>query len=149
MLTPSFPVRSPASAMARTSSRSTSSGSAISGAKPPSSPSPVDSFRSASSRRSAAYTSAPARTASAIDDAPSGATINSWMSSSFGACTPPLRTLKCGTGRHGVTPSGVSQRHSGAPVEAASARASAIDTPTMAFAPSLFLPGVPSRSIMA
>ena len=32
---------------------------------------------------------------------------------SFGACTPPLSTLKCGTGSDGVTPSGASHCHSG------------------------------------
>ena len=149
MLIPSLPARYPASAMAPVSSRRTSSGSLISGANPPSSPSPVDSLRSASSRRRAAYTSAPARTASAMDGAPSGAIMNSWKSSSLGACTPPFSTLKCGTGRDGETPSGVSHCHSGTPAEAASARASAMDTPTRAFAPSLLLSGVPSRSIMA
>ena len=135
--------------MAPASSRSTSSGSLTSGANPPSSPSPVDSLRSVSSWRRAAYTSAPARTASAMDGAPSGATMNSWKSSSLGAWAPPLSTLKCGTGRDGETPSGVSQCHSGTPAEAASARASAMDTPTSALAPSLLLSGVPSRSIMA
>ena len=75
--------------------------------------------------------------------------MNSWKSRSFGACTPPLSTLKCGTGSDGVTPSGVSHRHSGIFAEAASARASAIETPTVALAPSLLLFGVPSRSIIA
>ena len=60
-----------------------------------------------------------------------------------------MSTLKCGTGSDGVTPSGVSHCHSGIPAEAASARASAIDVPTVALAPSLLLFGVPSRSIMA
>ena len=75
--------------------------------------------------------------------------MNSWKSSGLGACTPPLSTLKCGTGRDGVTPSGVSHCHSGTPAEAASARASAIEVPTVALAPSLLLFAVPSRSIMA
>ena len=75
--------------------------------------------------------------------------MNSWKSSGLGACTPPLSTLKCGTGSEGVTPSGVSHCHSGAPAEAASARARAIEAPTVALAPSLPLFGVPSRSIMA
>ena len=75
--------------------------------------------------------------------------MNSWKSSAFGACTPPLSTLKCGTGSDGVTPSGVSHCHSGIPAEAASARASAIEVPTVALAPSLLLFAVPSRSIMA
>src|SRR5512146_1775870 len=65
--------------------------------------------------------------------------MNSWKSSELGACTPPLRTLKCGTGSDGVTPSGVSHRHSGTPAESARARASAIEVPTVALAPSLLL----------
>jgi hypothetical protein len=64
---------------------------------------------------------ASARTASAIVGAPTGAIMNSWKSSGFGAWTPPLSTLKCGTGSDGVTPSGVSYFHSGAPAEAARA----------------------------
>ena len=42
--------------------------------------------------------SRPARSASRNDGAPSGATMNSWKSSAFCACAPPLITLKCGTG---------------------------------------------------
>ena len=75
--------------------------------------------------------------------------MNSWKSSSFGACTPPLSTLKCGTGSDGATPSGASHCHSGTFADAASALASAIDTPTVALAPSLLLFGVPSRLIIA
>ena len=81
--------------------------------------------------------------------APIGATMNSWKSSLFGACTPPLRTLKCGTGSRGVTPAGLRERHSGTPAEAAIARAAAIDTPTMALAPSRALFSVPSSLISA
>ena len=84
-----------------------------------------------------------------MDGAPSGATMNSWKSSELGACTPPLSTLKCGTGREAVTPSGLIHCHSGVLAEAASARASAIELPTVALAPSLLLLAVPSRSIMA
>src|SRR5437764_8441138 len=75
--------------------------------------------------------------------------MNSWKSSELGACTPPLSTLKCGTGSDGDTPSGVIHCHSGIPAEAASARASAIEVPTVALAPSRPLFVVPSRSIMA
>ena len=75
--------------------------------------------------------------------------MNSWKSSELGACTPPLSTLKCGTGSEGGTPSGVIHCHSGIPAEAASARASAIEVPTVALAPSRLLFAVPSRSIMA
>src|SRR5690348_9739937 len=75
--------------------------------------------------------------------------MNSWKSSELGACTPPLSTLKCGTGREGWTPTGVIHCHSGRPAEAASARASAIEVPTVALAPSRLLFAVPSRPIMA
>ena len=72
--------------------------------------------------------------------------MNSWKSSSFGACIPPLTTLKWGTGSRGAL-SATRLRHSGWPVAAATARAAAIDTPTMALAPSRDLFSVPSRSI--
>src|SRR5664280_1280602 len=36
--------------------------------------------------------------------------MNSWKSSGFGACTPPLRTLKCGTGSRGAAPAGAAPR---------------------------------------
>jgi len=75
--------------------------------------------------------------------------MNSWKSSSFEACTPPLSTLKCGTGSDGAPPSGASHCHSGMPADAASARASAMETPTVALAPSLLLFGVPSKVIIA
>ena len=66
-----------------------------------------------------------------------------------GAWTPPLRTLKCGTGSLGVTPMGLRERHNGTPAEAAIARAAAIDTPTMALAPSRALFSVPSSLMSA
>jgi hypothetical protein len=75
--------------------------------------------------------------------------MNSWKSSGFGACTPPLSTLKCGTGSRGSVPGGVSHSHSSRPSALASARALAIETPTSAFAPRRALSGVPSSSISA
>ena len=95
---------------------------ARSGANPPSSPSPVACPAAASRFLSAAYTSAPARTASAIDGAPSGEIMNSWKSSAFGAWAPPLSTLKLGTGSRGGAPKPGSHACSGFPAEAASAR---------------------------
>ena len=62
----------------------------------------------------AAMTSAPARTASRIVGAPSGQTMNSWKSSGLGACAPPLRTLKQGTGSLRVEATGgepLEERH--------------------------------------
>ena len=72
--------------------------------------------------------------------------MNSCISSGLGACTPPLTTLKCGTGSRGMTPSKPSHRYSGTPARIASARATAIDTPMSALAPSRDLVGVPSWS---
>ena len=67
--------------------------------------------------------------------------MNSWKSRSLGACTPPLSTLKCGTGSDG----GNALRGEPPPerqcADVASARASAIEMPTVALAPSLLLFG--------
>ena len=109
----------------------------------------MDSPLPASLARSAAYTSAPARTASVSVGAPSGVTMNSWKSREFGACTPPLSTLKQGHGSRAGTPAGASDRHSGTPALIAAARAAAIDTPTTAFAPSRTFVAVPSNSTRA
>src|SRR5659263_689084 len=73
--------------------------------------------------------------------------MNSWKSSELGAWAPPLSTLKCGTGRRGATPPGARYSNNCPPV--ASARATAIDTPTVAFAPRRALFSVPSASIIA
>ncbi len=43
--------------------------------------------------------SAPVRTASANDEAPTGITMNSWKSTLLSACAPPLRMFIIGTGR--------------------------------------------------
>ena len=73
------------------------------GAKPPSSPWPIEWPSSCRSVRSAQNTSEPARTASA-NATPTGATMNSWKSVRSTACLPPLRMLKNGTGRLGARP---------------------------------------------
>ncbi len=66
-----------------------------------------------------------------------GAIMNSWKSSAFAACAPPLSTLKCGTGRRGVLPvTSAIQRQSGSSAAAARARAIAIEVATTLFAPS-------------
>jgi len=74
--------------------------------------------------------------------------MNSWKSKAFRACAPPLTTLKCGTGSRGVTPFGLRYRCRGIPAAAANARATAIDVPTVAFAPSRLFVAVPSRPRM-
>ena len=43
--------------------------------------------------------SAPVRSPSANDDAPTGITMNSWKSTLLSACAPPLRMFIIGTGR--------------------------------------------------
>ena len=73
--------------------------------------------------------------------------MNSWKSRSFGAWTPPFTTLKWGTGSRACTPEGLRTRHSGRCADIAVARATAIDTPTMALAPRCALFAVPSRSM--
>ena len=69
-----------------------------SGAKPPSSPTPVARPRSCSSSFSRWKVSAPMRSASEKDSAPAGTTMNSWRSSEFCAWAPPLTTFMSGTG---------------------------------------------------
>jgi len=73
--------------------------------------------------------------------------MNSWKSRAFAACAPPLSTFRCGTGRRIATPAGFSESYS-SPVPAI-ARATAIDTPTIALAPRRALFGVPSAAIIA
>ena len=69
-----------------------------SGAKPPSSPTAVASPRSCSRPFRVWKTSAPICSASANEPAPAGTTMNSWRSSEFAACAPPLMTFIIGTG---------------------------------------------------
>ena len=88
----------------------------------------------------------PMRSASANDGALCGAILNSWKSIVLSACRPPLMTLRQGTGST-VAPPPPRCRYSGAPADAADARAAAIDTPRIALAPSRDLFGVPSSSI--
>ena len=61
--------------------------------------------------------------------------MNSWKSSGFGAGAPPLRTLKFGIGIRAGAPKPGSHACNGCPCDAARARATAIDVPTIAFAP--------------
>jgi hypothetical protein len=71
---------------------------ARSGAKPPSSPSPVARPFFFSTDFSAWYTSAPWRSASRKVGAPMGAIMNSCTSTLESACEPPLRMFIIGTG---------------------------------------------------
>ena len=98
--------------------------------------------------------SAPQRTASANEGAPTGMTMNSWKSTLLSAWAPPLRMFIIGTGstraavRAAVEPGEVLVERHAAPRPRA-ARASAIETPSSALAPSRPLFGVPSSSIIA
>ena len=68
------------------------------GAKPPSSPNPVDRPCALSSFFSVWNTSEPMRTASRILSADTGMIMNSWMSIGLSACSPPLMMFIIGTG---------------------------------------------------
>src|SRR2546426_114542 len=69
-----------------------------SGAKPPSSPTAVESPRLANTFFSAWNTSTPMRRPSGKVSAPIGTTMNSWESTVFAACAPPFRMFIIGTG---------------------------------------------------
>ena len=95
----SSPGTYPAASMASTSTLIASSLVGRSGAKPPSSPTAVDSPRSWSSCLRAWYVSVPQRSASAKLGAPTGITMNSCRSIVLSAWAPPLTTFIIGTGR--------------------------------------------------
>ena len=119
----------------RRSSVSASSFDGRFGAKPPSSPSAVESPRSCRSAFSAWYVSAPQRSASAKLAAPTGASMNSWMSTLLSACAPPLSTFMQ---RHRQHVRVRRRRRSGTAagrVSSAAALAAASDTPRIALAP--------------
>jgi hypothetical protein len=69
------------------------------GAKPPSSPTAVESFLSLSTFLSAWNVSTPARRASSKVSKPSGITMNSCTSSGLSAWAPPLMMFIIGAGR--------------------------------------------------
>ena len=74
--------------------------------------------------------------------------MNSCTSTFESACAPPLRMFIIGTGSSRSPLPSARCAYSGFFASAAAAWAAAIDTPRMAFAPSLLLVGVPSRSII-
>ena len=126
------------------------------GAKPPSSPTPVARPRFFRMPRRAWKISAPTRSASLNELAPTGITMNSWKSTLVSACAPPLRMLHIGTGsRSARAPPTIAWRSapmcskSGTRSSAAAARRAAIDTASVALAPSRPLLAVPSRAIIA
>ena len=94
----SSPGRWPAASIPAISISSAASFESRSGAKPPSSPTAVDSPRSWSVRLSAWKTSTPMRRPSEYVGAPTGTTMNSWKSTLLSACAPPFSTFIIGTG---------------------------------------------------
>ena len=83
--------------------------------------------------------------------APVGMMKNSWNASLLPACSPPLMTLKHGTGMvSGVSLPARSAKcfQSGTPLEAAPALEAAIETASTALAPSFSLFCVPSSAII-
>jgi len=116
------------------------------GANPPSSPTFVFSPFAFSTFFRLWNVSTPIRSASEKLFAPTGITMNSWMSMLLSAWEPPFRMFIIGTGRvHAPTPP--RYRYNGRPHASAAARATAIEAPRIAFAPSFPLFPVPSRSI--
>ena len=119
-----------------------------SGAKPPSSPTPVErpALRSTSFR--VWYTWLDHLSAVLKSGAPTAMIMNSWKSTLLSAWTPPLSTFIIGTGR--VWPFAPPRySYSGRFALAAAARATASDAPRMALAPRRPLLGVPSAAIIA
>src|SRR5258706_599571 len=82
----------PAASIAATTASTASLFERRSGAQPPSSPTPVRRPRERRMSRRAWNTSEPMRTASLKVRAPSGATMNSWMSTLLSAWAPPSRS---------------------------------------------------------
>ena len=92
------------------------------------------------------------RSASAKFFAPTGWTMNSWISTLLSACSPPLMMFIIGTGMEywpGVPLRSAMCAYSGTPLACAAALAAARDTARIALAPSLALFSVPSSSIIA
>ena len=105
--------------------------------------------------RSAWKISAPVRSASPNDGAPTGITMNSWKSTlrvGVRAAVEDVhhrhRQQRAAAVAAAYSVAEVRDR-AAAPAAAASARAAAIDTPSSALAPSRLLVGVPSSAIIA
>src|SRR6266850_1426722 len=134
--------------MARSRKSSAGSLPPSAGAKPPSSPTPVDRPWSFSSCLSVWKISTPMRSASLNDPAPAGTSMNSCTSRPLSAWAPPFSTFMSGTGRMRA-PGPPRYWYSGRPASSAEARAAASETPRSALAPRPDLLGVPSSSSSA
>ena len=116
------------------------------GANPPSSPTAVFMPLPFSTLFRLWNTSAPILRASLNVGAPTGMIMNSWISTVLSAWEPPFKMFIIGVGSTlPFTPPRYWK--SGRPTDSAAALATAIDTPRIAFAPSLPLFGVPSSSM--
>src|SRR6266699_1716987 len=111
--------------MAPTTTSTASAFDFRSGAQPPSSPPQLRRPRDLRRSRRAWKISAPIRSASRKVRAPTGTTMNSWMSTLLSACAPPFRMLNWGTGRSRA-PSPPRWRYSGTRRLAAAARGVAV-----------------------
>ena len=121
------------------------------GAKPPSSPTAVFKPFAFKTFFKLWKISAPIRRASLKFAAPTGCTINSWISMLLSACSPPLMIFIIGTGIEywpGVPLRLAICSYKGIPVAIASALATAKETARIAFAPNTSLFSVPSKSII-
>ena len=94
----SSPGTKPAVTIASTMMSSAASAEGRLGAKPPSSPTEVESPAFFSAAFSVWKTSAPQRIASRTVGAPTGRIMNSWKSIGLSACAPPLMMFIIGTG---------------------------------------------------
>ena len=131
--------------MACTSVSSACSLVSNSGHQPPSSATPAKRPRCCISRPAARYTSAVHSSACSKFAAAGHTTMKSWMSTRRPAWAPPPKIWICGIGSS-VAASPPRCRYSGTSASAAAACAAAIDTASVALAPSRVLFGVPSSS---
>ena len=147
-ITKSFPGSYPALLTASRMYSMASSSLARSGAKPPSSPTEVASPLDFNSAASAWNTSAHQRRPSLKLGAPAGMIMNSCTSTVLAAWAPPFKIFIMGTGRRFpfIPPR---KRYSGISSAMDAARAQAMETARMAFAPSFDLSFVPSAAIIA
>ena len=125
-----------------------SSSLARSGAKPPSSPTEVARPLDFSSACRAWNTSVHQRRPSLKLGAPAGMIMNSCTSTVLAACAPPFRMFIMGTGSL-LPDTPPKKRYRGTSSEMAAARAAAMETARMAFAPRLDLSLVPSAFSIA
>ena len=132
--------------MASTSVCSACSLVAKSGHQPPSSATPHSGPRRRMTSPALRYTSAVHSSASPKLRAAGQTTMKSWMSTRRPACAPPPKIWTCGIGSS-VALAPPRYSNNGTPQHAAMAWAAAIDTASVALAPSRARPSLPSSAI--